>query len=107
MSQPDASYTGPEDAPQPLPVIRAPFPWERFLFSIAFAIAGWFAFWATIILAVFMWVMIAISREPHPDLKNIVNIVARYVWHCMAYVVLLRDDKPFPFGPLPKGDEKV
>ena len=106
MSQTDASYSGPEPAQQPLPTIRAPFPWQRFLYSVMFAVLGWFACWATIVLAIVMWVLIAISREPHPDFKNIVNVFARYVWQCLAYVVQLREDKPFPLGPLPKGDEQ-
>ena len=106
MSQTDAS-AGPDPAQQPLPAIRAPFPWERFLFSLGFAVVSWFAFWATILLAIMLWVLIAISREPHQDFKRIVNICARYLGHCLAYVVMLREDKPFPFGPLPKGDEQA
>jgi len=105
MSQTDASYTPPEDAPR-VEDKRAPFPWQRFLFSVMFAVLGWFAFWLTIILAIVMWVLVAISSEPHPEFKGFVNACARYVWQCLAYVVLLRDEKPFPLGPLPRGDEQ-
>ncbi len=106
MSQSDASYTGPEGTPTPVPVERAPFPWQRFLFSVMFAVLGWVAFWLTIVLAVILWVLVAVSREPHPEFKQFVNASARYVWQCLAYVVLLREDKPFPLGPLPRGDEQ-
>jgi hypothetical protein len=107
MSQPDASYTGPEGSPAPVPAVRAPFPWERFLFSVMFAVLGWVAFWLTIVLAIILWVLVAVSREPQAEFKQFVNASARYVWQCLAYVVLLRDEKPFPLGPLPRGDEQI
>jgi len=106
MSQSDASYTGPEETPHQVPVQRAPFPWQRFLFSVMFAVLGWFAFWLTIALAIIMWVLVAVSREPHAEFRQFVNASARYVWQCLAYVVLLREEKPFPLGPLPRGDDK-
>jgi Domain of unknown function (DUF4389) len=104
MSQPDASYTGPEGSSTPLPAERPAFPWQRFFFSVMFAVLGWVAFWITIVLAIVLWVLIAVSREPHPEFKQFVNASARYVWQCLAYVVLMREEKPFPLGPLPRGD---
>ena len=104
MNQSDASYSAPDDdAPRAAPD-RAPFPWQRFLLSLGFAFLGWVAFWLTIVLAIIMWVLIAVSREAHPDFKQFVNACARYVWQCLAYVVMLSDEKPFPLGPLPRGD---
>ena len=104
MSQTDASYHQPDDAPKPVQEARAPFPWQRFFFSILFGVLGWIAFWFTIVLAIALWVLIAISREPHPEFKQFVAGCARYVSQCLAYVVLLTDEKPFPLGPLPRGD---
>jgi hypothetical protein len=104
MSQTDASYTGPGDAPQPAQATRAPFPWQRFLLSILFGVLGWFAFWLTIVLAIVLWVLVAVSRDPHPEFKSFVSACARYVWQCLSYVVLLTDEKPFPLGPLPRGE---
>jgi Domain of unknown function (DUF4389) len=105
MSQSDASYTGPEGAPSPLPAIRPAFPWERFLYSLLFGLLGWMAFWVTIVSAIGLWVLIAFGREPHGEFKRFVNACARYVWQCLGYIVLLHEDKPFPLGPLPRGDE--
>jgi hypothetical protein len=107
MSHTDASYTPPEDAPRPTETQRAPFPWQRFLLSLGFGFLAWIAFWLTIVLAIVLWVLIAVSREPNPEFKQFVSACARYVWQCLAYVVLLTEEKPFPLGPLPRGDASM
>jgi Domain of unknown function (DUF4389) len=107
MPEVDASYDAANEPPRDAapPVERAPFPWPRFFLSLLFAVIAWFAFWFTILLAVGLWIFIAISRDPHPEFKNIVTVSARYLSHCLAYALLLRDDKPFPLGPLPSGSD--
>jgi hypothetical protein len=105
MPETDASYDAAgEPRSDVTPVARAPFPWPRFFLALMFAVLGWFAFWITIVLAIVMWVLVAISREPHPEFKSVVTVSARYVSQCLAYVLLLTDEKPFPLGPLPRGD---
>lgn len=104
MSQSDASYTpGPNDGPQAIPE-RAPFPWTRFFLSLFFAVLAWGAFWFTMLLAIALWVLIAVGREVHPEFKGFVNGAARYVWQCLGYIVMLHDEKPFPLGPLPRSE---
>jgi hypothetical protein len=51
-----------------------------------------------------MWVLIAVSREPHLEFKRFVSIGAKYVGQCLAYVLTISNDKPFPLGPLPTAD---
>ena len=101
MSQPDAAYEPPVPG-QDLQVKS--FPWERLLLSVLFAAIAWFAFWGLLFLAVIMWVLIAVSREPHLEFKRFVSIGARYVGQCLAYVLTISNDKPFPLGPLPSAD---
>jgi hypothetical protein len=103
MPETDASYTPQPETP-PAAVERQPFPWQRFLYSLMFAVLGWFAFWMTILLAIIMWVLVAISREPHAEFRSFVGASAKYVGQCLAYIVLLSDEKPFPLGPLPRVD---
>ncbi|MBP6010633.1 MAG: DUF4389 domain-containing protein [Alphaproteobacteria bacterium] len=103
MSQSDASYSAPQEEPREVEVKRE-FPWQRLLLSVGFAFLGWCVFWATIVLAVILWVMMAFNREPQPDLKRIASICAKYVGQCLGYAVLLHDETPFPVGPLPKID---
>ena len=106
MSNTDAGYT-PSNGPQPASgpeAHRAPFPVARLLFSILFAVIGWFAFQFAIVVAVVHWILIAINREPHPQFRQFVRAVVQYVAQTLGYVAWMHDDKPFPFGPLPKGD---
>jgi hypothetical protein len=101
MSQPEAAYEPP--APSQDLQVKS-FPWERLLLSVLFAAIAWFAFWGLLFLAVIMWVLIAVSREPHLEFKRFVSIGAKYVGQCLAYVLTISNDKPFPLGPLPTSD---
>ena len=101
MSQSDAAY----EPPVPSQEVKAKsFPWDRLFLSLLFGVIAWFAFWGTLFLAVIMWVLIAVSREPHHEFKRFVAIGAKYVGQCLAYVLTISDDKPFPLGPLPSAD---
>lgn len=104
MSNTDASYNPEQPTPQAPPAARADFPWQRLLLSIGYAFLGWMVFWLTLVLAVVLWILVAISREPHPEFKQFVGGCARYVSQCLAYVVMISDETPFPLGPLPRGD---
>ena len=100
-STPDASYEPPTPVQEAAP---RSFPWERLILSVLFAVIAWTAFWALLLLAAIMWILIAVSREPHPEFRRFVSAGAKYVGQCLSYVLTLSDDKPFPLGPLPKGD---
>lgn len=107
MSNTDAGYTpsnGPGPASGQSTPQRAPFPVSRLLFSILFAFVGWVAFQIAIIVSIINWVLIAINREPHPEFRQFVRAVVQYVAQTLGYVAWTHDEKPFPFGPLPKGD---
>jgi hypothetical protein len=101
MSQNEASY---EQQPPVQAVEVRRFPWERLLLSVLFAVIGWFAFWGLLFLGVILWVLIAISREPHVEFKRFLAVGAKYVGQCLAYVLTISDEKPFPLGPLPAAD---
>lgn len=101
MTQSDASFE------PPVPTKEVParsFPWERLLFSLFYAAIAWFAFWALLLAAIVVWVLIAVSREPHPEFRRFISAGARYLGQCIAYVLTVSDEKPFPLGPLPKGE---
>src|SRR6185295_15597933 len=102
MSQSDASYSpAPDDAPRAIPE-RGPLPWPRFFLSLLFAFLAWGAFWFTILLAIVLWILVAVGGEVHPEFNKFVTGFARYVWQCLGYVVMLHEDKPFPLRPLPR-----
>jgi len=103
MSNTDASYN-PEPTPQDAPAKRADFPWQRLLLSVGYAFLAWMVFWLTLVLAVVLWILVGVSREPHPEFKQFVGGCARYVAQCLSYIVMISDETPFPLGPLPRGD---
>jgi len=106
MSNTDAGYTpsnGPE-TPSGQSAQRTPFPVARLLMSVLFAFIAYFAVHITMVAALVYWIMVAINREPHPEFRQVLRGIVQYVAQTLGYVAWLHDDKPFPFGPLPKGD---
>jgi hypothetical protein len=107
LSNTDAGYT-PESGPEPMPHQadreRKPFPIARLLMSILFAFIAWIAFWVAIVVSVVHWILIAINRDPHPEFRSFVKAVVLYVEQTLGYVACMHDERPFPFGPLPKGE---
>jgi hypothetical protein len=101
MTQPDATYE-PQPTGQGVEVRR--FPWERLLLSVMYGVIAWFAFWGLMVLAVVMWVLVAVNKEPHEQFRRFVAVGAKYVGQCLSYVLLISNDKPFPLGPFPTSD---
>lgn len=101
MSQPDATY---EPQPPGQEVQRRSFPWERLFLSIMYAVIAWFAFWGLMVLAVVMWVLVAVNREPHEQFRRFVAVGAKYVGQCLGYILLISNDKPFPLGAFPPAE---
>lgn len=101
--QSDASYNAGNEAPRQVEGARE-FPWQRLLLSVLFGFLGWMAFWFTIVMAVILWILVAISREPQPDFQRFVAACARYVGQCLSYVAMQREDAPFPLGAWPSAE---
>lgn len=101
MSQSDATY---EPQPSGQEVQPRRFPWERLFLSVMFAVIAWFAFWGLMLLAVVMWVLVAVNREPHEEFRRFVAVGAKYVGQCLSYVLLISNDKPFPLGAFPPSE---
>jgi hypothetical protein len=100
MNQSDASYNASNEPPHQVEGAKE-FPWQRLLLSVLFAFLGWLALWFTLALAVVYWILIAFNRDLQPDFGKFLGSMARYVGHCLGYVVMQREDAPFPVGPWP------
>jgi hypothetical protein len=103
MEPSDASYNAPNEPPRQVEGARE-FPWQRLLLSVLFGFLAWMAFWFTIVMAVILWILTAISREPQADFQRFVAACARYVGQCLSYVAMQRQEAPFPLGPWPSAE---
>jgi Domain of unknown function (DUF4389) len=99
----DASYSAGNEPPRQVEGARE-FPWQRLLLSLLFGFLGWMAFWVTIVAAVILWILVAVSREPQPDFQRFVGSCARYVGQCLMYVAMQREETPFPLGAWPSAE---
>jgi Domain of unknown function (DUF4389) len=95
MSEPGAAHS------YPVPV-RPPFPFERLLFALLFAVVAWFVFWSAIVLGVAQFVIYAANGRVNEELKEFTLRLVRYLGELLAFIVFVRDERPFPFAPFPK-----
>lgn len=79
-----------------------PFPAVRLLYAVGFAIIAWFVFWLILILALVQFAVILIERRSNEEMKNFTFSLIQYLWELLAFIVFVRDEQPFPFGPFPK-----
>lgn len=81
---------------------RQPFPVERLLLSVVFAIVAWFVFWVAVLLAILQFVATAIAGHVNSELKSISGNVILYLAQLVSYISFVGDERPFPLGPFPK-----
>lgn len=85
----------------PVPV-RQPFPVERLLFALGFAVVAWFVLWTAFWLAIAQFVIYAINGRVNDELKDFTLRLVQYLGQLLAFIVFVRDEKPFPFAPFPQ-----
>ncbi|HEY3779416.1 MAG TPA: DUF4389 domain-containing protein [Rhizomicrobium sp.] len=87
------------DAIQPVP--RASFPAVRLLYAFGFALLAWLAFWMLLVLATVQFIVLLITGRANPELKRFNLNLLQYLWELCAFIIFVRDEQPFPFGPFP------
>jgi Domain of unknown function (DUF4389) len=92
----------PPNGTQALPTAtHQPFPLARLLYSIGFAIVGWFTLWVLFGLTLIQFAVLAINGHANAELKEISLRLVRYLMEVLAFVIFVRDEPPFPIGPMP------
>lgn len=80
---------------------RAPFPAVRLLYAFGFAILAWLAFWMLLVLSAVQFVVLLATGRVNAELKSFNLGLLQYLWELLAFILFLRDEQPFPFGPFP------
>lgn len=75
--------------------------WKRLLYMLGFWFLGNVAFSLAIFLGVVQFVVILLRGEKNKDLRGFSCNLIQYVWETLAFVIFVRDEKPFPFGKFP------
>ena len=83
--------------------LRHPFPFVRLLYAIGFAFLAWLVFWLIVILAALQFAVRALIGYSNDELRQFSRNLIAYMQELLGYVSLMRDERPFPFGPFPKG----
>ena len=82
--------------------LRRPFPFVRMFYALGFAVVAWMVFWLAILLAVLQFMVTAIVGRTNEELTSFAHSVTLYLQEVLDYVMLVRSERPFPFGPFPK-----
>jgi hypothetical protein len=91
----------PNASAQAMPA-HAHFPVARVFYALGFAFLAWVVLWILFVLALVQFVVLAINGQVNEELKNISASLVQYLWELLAFVVFVRDERPFPFSPFPK-----
>lgn len=99
-SDPSAEGTSPpkDDVNEPL--------WQRLLYMLGFWFLGNIAFSVAILLGGIQFIVVLLKGEKNAELARFSRNLIRYVWECLAFVVFVKDDKPFPFTSFPSTEEE-
>jgi hypothetical protein len=93
----------PPGSTQALPIAGpTPFPVVRLLYAIGFAFVAWFVFWTLVVLAIAQFAVLAINGRVNSELKSFTLSLVQYLWELLAFIVFVRDERPFPFGSFPR-----
>ncbi len=77
--------------------------WIRALFMLGFGLIAYVALWILFFLGLLQLVVYLINRAPNDDLRLICRELIGYLAVVLGYMTFVRDEKPFPFSPFPKG----
>lgn len=72
--------------------------WMRLLYIIAAGFVAWVSFWFIIILAVAQIIYRLAAGRTNDDLRGFTRNMIQYIRDLLAFVTLVRDEKPFLFG---------
>ena len=103
MTHPDDTDEPAGPAAEPHGVLRSPFPFARLAYAIGFAIVAWVVFWLVLLLALLQFVTTAVTGHVNEELKHFSRSVVLYLQELLLYAIFVQEDRPFPFGPFPKG----
>ncbi|HEX3432177.1 MAG TPA: DUF4389 domain-containing protein [Rhizomicrobium sp.] len=81
---------------------RMPFSFVRLLYSFAFAVLAWLAFWMLLVLSTVQFGVVLVTGRVNDELKTFNLNLLQYLWELFAFIIFVRDDQPFPIGPFPK-----
>lgn len=94
-----------EGEPSPQDDVNEPL-WQRLLYMLGFWFLGNIAFSVAILLGGVQFIVVLLKGEKNEELARFSRNLIQYVWGCLAFVVFVKEDKPFPFSSFPSTDEE-
>ena len=73
----------------------------RLLYMAVFWLLGYIAFSLAIFLGAVQFVLVLVTGNKNEELRGFSRNLIQYVWECLAFIVYVREEKPFPFGRFP------
>lgn len=78
--------------------------WQRLLYMLGFWFLGNIGFSIAILLGGLQFIVVLLKGDKNEELASFSQNLIRYVWECLAFIVFVKEDKPFPFTPFPRGE---
>lgn len=80
--------------------------WQRLLYMLGFSFLAYLAFWAILLLSALQFIFVALNKDKNSELAGFTRNLLLYLGEALGFIAFMRDERPFPFGPFPKGSDE-
>lgn len=81
--------------------------WIRGLYMLLFAAIYSVAEMVLAAVAILQFIFLLVARGPNERLQEFGDDLSTYFYEMIQFLTFNTEDKPFPFGPWPSGNEEV
>lgn len=93
------------NASSPNDTASAPFPTVGLFHAIGYAVVASFVFSILLALGAVQFVVLTVNGRINGEVKTLSADLAHYLWQLLAFIGFVRDDRPFPIGAFPNGND--
>lgn len=80
--------------------------WQRLLYMLGFSFLAYLAFWAILLLSALQFIFVALNNDKNSELAGFTRNLLLYLGEALGFIAFMRDERPFPFGSFPKGNDE-
>lgn len=80
--------------------------WTRGLFILIYGVIFYFLFALIWLVVIFQFIMKLITSELNEQILDFSDSLNKYVSQILLYITFKSEERPFPFSPWPRNEEK-
>jgi len=78
----------------------------RFLYTIVVCIGFEVVRFVALLCTLVQYAIVLVTKKESEPLRHFCNVMSRYAYHCLRYMTLNSNERPFPFSQMPYDTEE-